>query len=379
VTEPLLDVSDLRTYFTTEEGIVRAVDGISFTMEPGQRLGVVGESGSGKSVTALSVMGLIEPPAGKIVTGRLMFKGRNLLELDEDEMQAVRGGQIAMIFQDPMTALNPVYTIGDQLMETILLHQDVNRSGAREIAIQAIDDVQIPNAAQRMTDYPHQYSGGMRQRIMIAMGLSCNPDLLIADEPTTALDVTTQAQIMDLMLQLAEDRGTAVMLITHDLGVVAGFCDDVHVMYAGGIVESGTINDIYYNPQHPYTWGLLRSMTRLDDVQRHRLHSVRGAPPSVIDLPHGCRFRPRCDFATDVCGKILPALREVGNPGQQAACHHAEELDLQTMTAGEADTAAAVVDEDLTDVDLDADEIATETGAAAESAMEGVSIEERLS
>jgi len=334
VTEPLLDVDDLRTYFTTEEGIVRAVDGISFAMEARQRLGVVGESGSGKSVTALSVMGLIEPPAGQIVTGRIMFKGKNLLELDENELQAVRGGQIAMIFQDPMTALNPVYTIGDQLMETILLHQDVNRGEARDIAIQWIDDVQIPNAAQRMMDYPHQYSGGMRQRIMIAMGLSCNPDLLIADEPTTALDVTTQAQIIDLMLKLAEDRGTAVMLITHDLGVVAGFCDDVHVMYAGGIVESGSIDDIYYNPQHPYTWGLLGSMTRLDDDQRQRLHSVRGAPPSLINLPRGCRFRPRCDFATDICGKVLPALRAVGNPGQQAACHHAEELDLASMTAG---------------------------------------------
>jgi len=333
VTEPLLEVDDLRTYFTTEEGIVRAVDGISFAMEPGQRLGVVGESGSGKSVTALSVMGLIEPPAGEIVTGRIMFKGQNLLELDEDQLQDVRGGQIAMIFQDPMTALNPVYTIGDQLMETILLHQDVSRSQARDIAIQAIDDVQIPNAGQRMMDYPHQYSGGMRQRIMIAMGLSCNPDLLIADEPTTALDVTTQAQIMDLMLQLAQDRGTAVMLITHDLGVVAGFCDDVHVMYAGGIVESGSIDDIYYNPQHPYTWGLLGSMTRLDDDQRHRLHSVRGAPPSVIDLPRGCRFRPRCDFATEICGEVLPALRDVGNPGQRAACHHAEELDLKGMIA----------------------------------------------
>jgi oligopeptide transport system ATP-binding protein len=335
VTETLLEVDDLRTYFSTEEGVVRAVDGISFTMQPGQRLGVVGESGSGKSVTALSIMGLIEPPAGEIVTGRLMFKGRNLLELDEDELQQVRGGQIAMIFQDPMTALNPVYTIGDQLMETILLHQEVSRSEAREIAIQAIDDVQIPNAKQRMRDYPHQYSGGMRQRIMIAMGLSCNPDLLIADEPTTALDVTTQAQIMDLMLQLAEDRGTAVMLITHDLGVVAGFTDDVHVMYAGGIVESGTVDDIYYNPQHPYTWGLLGSMTRLDDVKQHRLHSVRGAPPSVINLPKGCRFRPRCDFATDICGQVLPALRAVGNPGQQAACHHAEELDLQAVAADE--------------------------------------------
>jgi oligopeptide/dipeptide ABC transporter ATP-binding protein len=279
-------------------------------------------------------MGLIEPPAGEIVTGRIMFKGKNLLELDEDQLQEVRGGQIAMIFQDPMTALNPVYTIGDQLMETILLHQDVSRSEARAIAIQAIDDVQIPNASQRMMDYPHQYSGGMRQRIMIAMGLSCNPDLLIADEPTTALDVTTQAQIMDLMLQLAEDRGTAVMLITHDLGVVAGFCDDVHVMYAGGIVESGGIDDIYYNPKHPYTWGLLGSMTRLDDVQRDRLHSVRGAPPSVINLPKGCRFRPRCDFATEVCGQVLPALRPVGNPGQQAACHHAAELDLSSMTVG---------------------------------------------
>ena len=335
MTETLLEVDDLRTYFSTEEGVVRAVDGISFTMQPGQRLGVVGESGSGKSVTALSIMGLIEPPAGEIVTGRLMFKGRNLLELDEDELQQVRGGQIAMIFQDPMTALNPVYTIGDQLMETILLHQEVSRSEAREIAIQAIDDVQIPNAKQRMRDYPHQYSGGMRQRIMIAMGLSCNPDLLIADEPTTALDVTTQAQIMDLMLQLAEDRGTAVMLITHDLGVVAGFTDDVHVMYAGGIVESGTVDDIYYNPQHPYTWGLLGSMTRLDDVKQHRLHSVRGAPPSVINLPKGCRFRPRCDFATDICGQVLPALRAVGNPGQQAACHHAEELDLQAVAADE--------------------------------------------
>ncbi len=334
MTEPLLEVDDLRTYFTTEEGIVRAVDGISFSMKPGGRLGVVGESGSGKSVTALSVMGLIEPPAGQIVTGRIMFKGRNLLELDEDELQAVRGGQIAMIFQDPMTALNPVYTIGDQLMETILLHQDVNRAEAREIAIQAIDDVHIPNAKAQLLDYPHQYSGGMRQRIMIAMGLSCNPDLLIADEPTTALDVTTQAQIMDLMLQLAEDRGTAVMLITHDLGVVAGFCNDVQVMYAGGIVESGNIDDIYYSPQHPYTWGLLGSMTRLDDEQRHRLHSVRGAPPSVINLPQGCRFRPRCDFATEICGQVLPALREVGNLGQRAACHHAEELNLHETKAG---------------------------------------------
>ena len=346
LTEPLLVVDDLRTYFTTEEGIVRAVDGISFSMMPGQRLGVVGESGSGKSVTALSVMGLIEPPAGEIVTGSVLFKGENLLEVSEDRLQQIRGGQIAMIFQDPMTALNPVYTIGDQLMETITLHQKANKREAREIAIQAIDDVHIPNPAARLDEYPHQFSGGMRQRVMIAMGLSCNPDILIADEPTTALDVTTQAQIMDLMLKLAEERGTAVMLITHDLGVVAGFCDDVHVMYAGGIVESGTVEDIYHNPQHPYTWGLLGSMTRLDDTRQERLHSIRGAPPSVIDLPRGCRFRPRCDFAIEVCADVLPALRPVGNPGQKAGCHRAEELELKTVTVEDVRAMSAAEDDE---------------------------------
>ncbi|HHC07782.1 MAG TPA: ABC transporter ATP-binding protein [Actinobacteria bacterium] len=329
--EPLLRVEDLRTYFATEEGVVRAVDGISFEMYPGERRGVVGESGSGKSVTAMSIMRLIEPPAGNIVTGQIVFQGTNLLELPEDEMQRIRGGKIAMIFQDPMTALNPVYTIGDQLMETIMLHQKVGRAEAREIAIKALEDVQIPNAEQRLGDYPHQFSGGMRQRVMIAMGLSCNPDLLIADEPTTALDVTTQAQIMDLMLNLAEERGTAVMLITHDLGVVAGFCDTVQVMYAGGIVESGTADDIFHNPQHPYTWGLLASMTRLDDARKHRLHSIPGAPPSLIRLPEGCRFRPRCEFAVDVCRQILPVLSPVGDDGRLVACHRAEELDLKTL------------------------------------------------
>ena len=290
---------------------------------------MVGESGSGKSVTAMSIMRLIEPPAGEIVTGTIEFRGENLLELGEDEMQDVRGGNIAMIFQDPMTALNPVYTIGDQLMETITLHQGVSRREALDIAAQALDDVQIPNAKARLDDYPHQFSGGMRQRVMIAMGLSCNPDLLIADEPTTALDVTTQAQIMDLMLHLAEDRDTAVLLITHDLGVVAGFCDTVQVMYAGGIVESGSADDIYHNPQHPYTWGLLGSMTRLDRAQQVRLHSIAGAPPSVIDLPVGCRFRPRCEFAVDICGRVLPPLIEV--EGRRVACHRAEELDLKSL------------------------------------------------
>jgi len=331
VTEPLLKVEDLRTYFSTEEGVVRAVDGISFDLMPGERRGVVGESGSGKSVAAMSIMRLIEPPAGEIVTGTIEYRGENLLELGEDEMQTIRGGKIAMIFQDPMTALNPVYTIGDQLVETIVLHQNASRKDARGIAIKALEDVQIPNASEMLEDYPHQFSGGMRQRVMIAMGLSCNPDLLIADEPTTALDVTTQAQIMDLMLKLAEDRGTSVLLITHDLGVVAGFCDTIQVMYAGGIVESGTADDIFHNPQHPYTWGLLGSMTRLDEVQRARLHSISGVPPSVIDLPVGCRFRPRCEFAIEICGRVLPALHGIGGGEQFVACHRAEELDLKTL------------------------------------------------
>ena len=329
MTEPLLSVNDLRTYFSTEEGVVRAVDGISFDVRAGERRGVVGESGSGKSVTAMSIMRLIEPPAGEIVTGSVEFQGRNILELGEDEMQQIRGGSIAMIFQDPMTALNPVYTIGDQLVETITLHQDVSKREALDIAADALDDVQIPNARKRLDDYPHQFSGGMRQRVMIAMGLSCNPELLIADEPTTALDVTTQAQIMDLMLGLAEERDTAVLLITHDLGVVAGFCDTVQVMYAGGIVEAGTADEIFHNPQHPYTWGLLGSMTRLDEAQQLRLHSIAGAPPSVIDLPVGCRFRPRCEFAQEICGRVLPPLVEV--EGRTVACHRAAELDLKAL------------------------------------------------
>ena len=339
--DPLLVVEDLRTYFNTEEGVVRAVDGVSFTMDRSERRGVVGESGSGKSVAAMSVMRLIEPPAGEIVTGKILFNGVNLLELPDDEMQDVRGGQIAMIFQDPMTSLNPVYTIGDQLVETILLHQKVSRTQAREIATQALADVQIPNAADRLEDYPHQFSGGMRQRVMIAMGLSCNPQLLIADEPTTALDVTTQAQIMDLMLGLADERGTAVMLITHDLGVVAGFCDTVQVMYAGMIVERGKATDLYYDPQHPYTWGLLASMTRLDDEQRHRLHSVRGAPPSLMNMPSGCRFLPRCDFAIELCAEVLPVLRQSGAADQEAACHRARELDLASLDAAKVEVESA--------------------------------------
>ncbi len=333
MSEPLLKVEDLRTYFSTEEGVVKAVDGVSFQVDAGERRGVVGESGCGKSVTAMSIMRLIEPPAGEIVTGTIDFDGRDLLQLGESDMQAVRGGEIAMIFQDPMTALNPVYTIGDQLIETILLHQDVSKSEAREIAISTLSDVQIPHAADVMEDYPHQFSGGMRQRVMIAMGLSCDPKLLIADEPTTALDVTTQAQIMNLMLELAEQRNTAVLLITHDLGVVAGFCDSIQVMYAGAIVERGTADEIFHNPQHPYTWGLLGSMTRLDGSQQERLNSVRGAPPSLINPPSGCRFNPRCDFATDICREALPILHQ-SQEGQKVACHRSDELDLKSIAIG---------------------------------------------
>ncbi len=312
---------------------MKAVDGVSFKVNAGERRGVVGESGCGKSVTAMSIMRLIEPPAGEIVTGTIEFDGRDLLMLPEAEMQAVRGGEIAMIFQDPMTALNPVYTVGDQLIETVLLHQDVSKSEARDIAITALDDVQIPHAVDMMEDYPHQFSGGMRQRVMIAMGLSCEPKLLIADEPTTALDVTTQAQIMNLMLELADERNTAVLLITHDLGVVAGFCDSIQVMYAGSIVERGTADEIFHNPQHPYTWGLLGSMTRLDESQQERLNSVRGAPPSLINPPAGCRFNPRCDFATDICREALPILHQ-SQEGQRVACHRSDELDLKSIAIG---------------------------------------------
>jgi len=327
VSKPLLEVSNLRTYFSTEEGIVRAVDGLSFTIHEGEKFGVVGESGSGKSVTALSIMRLIEPPAGEIVTGEVLFKGENLLDLEDEEMRKVRGGQIAMIFQDPMTALNPVYTIGNQLVETVMLHQDVGKSEAFDVSVQALDDVQIPNPKQRMLDFPHQLSGGMRQRVMIAMGLSCNPDLLIADEPTTALDVTTQAQILDLMLELTELRKTAVMLITHDLGVVAGFCDNIQVMYGGRLAERGTTDEIFSDTYHPYTAGLLGSMTRLDEVRTERLYSIRGAPPSLIDPPGGCRFKSRCDFAQEICRTDTPLPRELED-GHWAACHFAPDLDL---------------------------------------------------
>ena len=337
--QPLLQVKDLRTYFSTHEGVVRAVDGVTFTIHKGEKFGVVGESGCGKSVCALSVMRLIERPAGEIVTGQILFHDVDLLDITEEEMRSVRGGQIAMIFQDPMTALNPVFTIGNQLMETIMLHQRVGKSEAFDIASQGLDDVHIPNPKQRMGDYPHQLSGGMRQRVMIAMALSCNPDLLIADEPTTALDVTTQAQILDLMQELTEGRDTAVMLITHDLGVVAGFCDRIQVMYAGRLAETGTADEVFFEGMHPYTAGLLGSMTRMDQVRTDRLFSIRGAPPSLINPPRGCRFWPRCDFADpEICRKT-PRLREMG-PDHYVACHFAPNLDLKRVGKVEKEPAA---------------------------------------
>ena len=315
---------DLRTVFLTDDGILRAVDGVSFSVNESERVAIVGESGSGKSVTAASIMRLIEPP-GAIVNGRVIFRDRDLLELSEAEMQQIRGGDIAMIFQDPMTALDPMFTIGDQMVQTLKAHQEITRAAAREAAVDALNDVGIPNPKRRVDDYPHQFSGGMRQRVVIAMALMCRPSLLIADEPTTALDVTTQAQVFDLMMTLAEDLKTAVILITHDLGVVAGFCETVQVMYAGRMMERGHASDVYRNPGHPYTKGLLRSATRVDHDAKRRLETIGGSPPSLISPPSGCRFHPRCDHAGDLCVTNDPVLTDLGE-GRASSCHFADEL-----------------------------------------------------
>jgi oligopeptide/dipeptide ABC transporter ATP-binding protein len=322
--EPLLEVKDLRTYFLTDVGDVRAVDGISFSMSKGERLGVVGESGSGKSVTAASIMGLIEPP-GAVVGGQVLFNGIDLLTLKEREMRQIRGQEIAIIFQDPMTALDPVFTIGSQMIETLRIHRNLSKADARTVVIDTLNDVSIPKPERRLGDYPHQFSGGMRQRVVIAMALLCDPALLIADEPTTALDVTSQAQVMDLMLGLADDRGTSVMLITHDLGVVAGFCDNVQVMYAGQIIERGPAGPLYANPEHPYTRGLLDSVPRLDTRAENKLYSIRGTAPLMTLPPEGCRFWPRCDSATDLCVSTPPEPHRGDGPGE-CACHYAGQL-----------------------------------------------------
>ncbi len=326
MTVSLLDVKDLKTYFFTEDGIVKAVDGVSFSLERGKTLAIVGESGSGKSVTALSILRLVSPP-GRIVEGKVKFEGNDLLKLSEEELREIRGNRIALIFQDPLTALNPVFTVGDQIMEAILTHQKTSKEEARKKTVQLLEMVGIPRAKNRINDYPHQFSGGMRQRAMIAMALSCEPDVLIADEPTTALDVTIQAQILELIKELQEKFNSATILITHDLGIVAELADDVLVMYAGKPVEYGKAEEIYYNSRHPYTLGLMHSISRLDVDKKERLQSIKGFPPNLIQIPPGCSFHPRCDFAINICRKEIPEFLEVES-GHLSACHRALKRDL---------------------------------------------------
>ncbi len=320
MSQPLLVVKNLETQFKTQDGIVKAVNNVSFHVDRGETLGIVGESGSGKSVTSLSIMRLIPNPPGRIVGGQIIFDGENLLDYTEEEMRHIRGNRIAMIFQDPMTSLNPVLTIGRQITESLELHMKLSPKEARNRAIELLQMVGIPGAARRIDDYPHQFSGGMRQRVMIAMALSCNPELLIADEPTTALDVTIQAQILELIQRLQHELGTAVIIITHDLGVVAGMADRVIVMYAGRVVEEGPTEEIFARPRMPYTIGLLRSIPRLDEEEGRRLTPIRGLPPDLINLPQICPFSPRCDyFIPGACDQQVPPLREVV-PGHKAAC-----------------------------------------------------------
>jgi oligopeptide/dipeptide ABC transporter ATP-binding protein len=316
---PLLEVKDLRTHFYTQDGVVKAVDGVSFYVDKGETLGIVGESGSGKSVTSLSIMRLIPSPPGKIAGGQILFDGDDLLKYSEDEMRHVRGKDIAMIFQDPMTSLNPVLTIGRQITESLELHMKMTGKEARNRAVELLAMVGIPSPEKRLDDYPHQFSGGMRQRVMIAMALSCNPQLLIADEPTTALDVTIQAQILELIGKLQEELGMAVIIITHDLGVVAGMADRVNVMYAGRVIEEGPTEQIFADPRMPYTIGLLQSIPRLDEERGHKLDPIRGLPPDLINLPPVCPFSPRCDYVQDACYQQVPPLRPVA-ANQRAAC-----------------------------------------------------------
>jgi oligopeptide/dipeptide ABC transporter ATP-binding protein len=323
VTEPLLAIENLRTYFDTDEGVVRAVDGVSYDVGAGETLAVVGESGSGKSITALSILRLVPQPPGRIVSGTITFKGHDLLRLTAKEMRALRGREISMIFQEPMTALNPVFTCGEQIVETVVVHEHVNRKKARDRAIEMLDLVGIPAAAQRVDDYPHQMSGGMRQRVMIAMALACSPSLLIADEPTTALDVTVQAQVLDLLRGLQRELGMALLLITHDFGVVADMADRVVVMYAGQVVESCDVRSAFKMPLHPYTAGLQASVPSLGRKQE-LLRVIPGAVPNPADFPAGCRFRPRCPLAAAACLND-PPLVALGD-ARLSRCLHAGEI-----------------------------------------------------
>lgn len=320
----LLELDDLKMYFHTQDGVVKAVDGVTYSLDKGETLGVVGESGSGKSVTAMTVMGLIEMPPGHIEGGDIRYRGRSLLELTEAQMQIIRGNDIAMIFQDPMTALNPVYTVGRQLGEGLRVHRGYSKKDALDRAVELLGMVGIPNAEQRAKDYPHQFSGGMRQRAMIAMALACDPDVLIADEPTTALDVTIQAQIIELMQEMQDKNDNAIIMITHDLGVVADIADKIMVMYAGKPVEFGTADEIFYEPMHPYTWGLMRSIPeQVTDVKKP-LTPIMGNPPSLVHVPTGCAFSPRCPYATELCRSEVPPLY-ITKTGHYSRCHYSSD------------------------------------------------------
>ena len=319
----LLEVNDLRTVFRTREGEVHAVDGVSFALERGQTLGIVGESGCGKSVTASSIMGIVQPP-GKVVGGSVMFDGRELVGRKESELENIRGREIAMIFQDPMTSLNPTLKIGTQITEVLERHMNMKRAEARKRAVELLDEVKIPNAATRLDDYPHRYSGGMRQRVMIAIALACNPKLLIADEPTTALDVTVQAGVLDLLYELRESHDMAMIIITHDMGVVAETADDIIVMYAGQFVEQATALDLFDSPEHPYTEALLAALPQIEGegIRQGRLTSIPGRPPDLLTPPEACRFAPRCPYAgTDDCSVVAPELREI-RPGHWVRSAH---------------------------------------------------------
>ena len=318
--EHLLKIEDLRTRFHTEDGVVKAVNGVSYAMDPGEVLGVVGESGCGKSVHALSIMRLIQIPPGEIASGEVWFEGQDLLKVKETQMRKIRGRDIAMVFQDPMSSLNPVYTVGFQIVEALRLHTDLDKNAAKTRAAELLDLVGIPEARKRLDNYPHQFSGGMRQRAMIAMALSCEPKLLIADEPTTALDVTIQAQIVELVIQLQEEMGMAVMWITHDLGIVAEMAHTINVMYAGYIIERGSAHDIFKNTRHPYTMGLLGSLPKIDEAPGTKLTSVPGLPPDLVKLPEGCPFYARCAYRRDRCAVELQHLEPTGEPDHTVAC-----------------------------------------------------------
>ena len=321
----LLQVNNLRTHFFTMDGVVKAVDGVTYDLEEGETLGLVGESGCGKSVSALSLMRLIPNPPGKIVEGEVLLEGEDILNIDMDEMRNIRGAKMSMVFQEPMTSLNPVLTIERQLTETLQLHMGMDKATARAEGVNLLARVGIPDPERRVKQYPHQFSGGMRQRVMIAMALSCNPRLIIADEPTTALDVTIQAQILELMKSLTTEFGVALIVITHNLGVVARYADRVNIMYAGRIIERGSAKEIYANPRHPYTVGLLRSVPRLDLPRRARLDPIEGQPPDLVNLPQGCAFRARCRWAVDQCATEMPPLESVGE-AHWSACWRSADL-----------------------------------------------------